>query len=302
MIPAFGWMVTLLSWREEPMSRSEYEGADVEREPHITEADRIELRRGVESATELVTKVIGEGRAEFQPVLRELRAFERIELDRRSKRAFEAVFDSFPYQRDRTDWVPVSGLTEPLVWRPSFLELARRGAHASDSDPDRPITLIWNALTEIWTFLDRVLDRPSPEELRAKDPVQSTLDVGTHRLYLIKEHHAGGVVVDDGWYVPAGRVRKAVAIGDPDYLIVASELADARSALFLVDPRNHRFAPVAHLARDVFERIHLDKVEGAAADGFDLRLSPRASGAPESEGERYRVRYGELRWTVCSRR
>lgn len=180
---------------------------------------------------------------------------------------------------------------------------------------DQPHAAVWLALASLapmlgWTLralsrwetgrpfamneelVENVYEGRSQEALRtaaSADPIERTLDVGRHRLYFLKTEHGAGLVIDDGWYVPAGPARAARAIpesGDHDYLLVETEpAAEPRSprGLWVVDARNYRYSQLTT------DSVRLETVE-LYADGVRL---------PNVESV---LRYDGLSFTRCSRR
>lgn len=243
------------------------------------------LYDAVTRAERLIARAAAAGGGEFLPLLADIRALARERFDASFRAAAGRLHDAFPYSMDKFNtWIARSS---------PELEARLRAAGAPfGNTSEATIHQIDSALGDIVRWVARASFVPSREVLRAAasaDPTERTLDVGRHRLYFLKAEHGGGLVIDDGWYVPAGPVRAAKAVpqsGDHDYLLVETEPSpETRSprGLWLVDARNYRYSRVTTAG------VPLEAVE-LRADG--LRL-------PDAERV---VRYDGLSFTRCARR
>ncbi len=173
-------------------------------------------------------------------------------------------------------WLALTSLVPMLGWTLRALSRWKTG-----------IGFVMNA--ELVEKVSEVPSRDVPRAAASAEPIERTLDVGRHRLYFLKAEHGGGLVVDDGWYVPAGPARAARTVlesSDHEYLLVGTEpSAEARSprGLWIIDARSYRYHQLTT------DSVPLETVE-VHADGLRLPNAERV------------LRYDELSFIRCSRR
>jgi hypothetical protein len=240
----------------------------------------------VAAAEKLIAKNVQRGAGELVPLLADVRALASRPFDARFAEAVDQLSGAFPYYRDKgPSWAGPRNDARFLA------RLRSAGVHYGDTS-EASIDEIWAALGKIRHWAARALLVPSPEARRAAaaaNPSQRSLDVGAHRLFFLKPEHGGGFVIDDGWYVPVGEPRAAMAAprsAAHDYLLVdtmSCALTRSSGGLCLVDARAYRYS---RITRDPAP------LHGVELTGEGLTIS---STSPM-------LRYDTLTFTACERR
>jgi hypothetical protein len=203
-----------------------------------------DVRESVERTATLIEAAVARGNSEFVPLLADVRALRSKAIDASFGEAVRQLHDVFPYVMDQYVSHTWSESHHPEFRARLLREGARFGAVTSTA-----ASAIDRSLSEIRACTKRALFVPTKAMLAAAaaaEPTERTLDLGRHRLHFLKAAHGGGVVIDDGWYVPAGRALHAVLAPGQDYLVVKSEASErAPGGLYLVDARRHRWTRLA---------------------------------------------------------